>query len=192
MYVCIIYVCMYVCTYVGTYYISMYVAKTVKFLPWFVIKFLCLSNDSSRTNFPKYGLWSNLERSLCCDGVVGRVTRYMPDGPRIQSWWGKIFCIHSEWPWGPPSLLYSGYQLSFPGLMWPGHGIDHPPSSSVDVKERVELYLYSVSGSSWPLLGWTLPLSLPYFCQRLFDQSHTSYLLKTEAPNTVQVPICTS
>jgi hypothetical protein len=31
----------------------------------------------------------------------------------------------------------------------------------------VELYLYSPSGSSWPVLGWTLPLPFTHFCQRL-------------------------
>ena len=31
-----------------------------------------------------------------------------------------------------------------------GHGVDHPPPSSTEVKERVELYLYSPSGLSWP------------------------------------------
>jgi hypothetical protein len=29
-----------------------------------------------------------------------------------------------------------------PGVKRPGRGVDHPPSSSVEVKERVELYLY--------------------------------------------------
>ena len=33
-----------------------------------------------------------------------------------------------------------------------------PTLSSAEVKERVELYLYSPSGRSWPVLGWTLPL----------------------------------
>jgi len=42
---------------------------------------------------------------------------------------------------------------SFLGVKHPGHGIDHPPLSSADVKERVELYLYSPSGLSWPVLG---------------------------------------
>jgi len=42
---------------------------------------------------------------------------------------------------------------SFPGVKRPGRGVDHPPTSSAEVKERVELYLYSLSGSSWPVLG---------------------------------------
>ena len=47
-----------------------------------------------------------------------------------------------------------------PGL-YLGRGVDHPPPSSAEVKDRVELYLYSPSGSSWPVLGWTLSLLLP-------------------------------
>jgi len=35
---------------------------------------------------------------------------------------------------------------SFPGVKRPGPGVDHPPPSSAEVKERVELYLYSPSG----------------------------------------------
>jgi hypothetical protein len=42
---------------------------------------------------------------------------------------------------------------SFLGVKRPGRGVDHPPSSSADVKERVELYLYSSSGPSWSVLG---------------------------------------
>jgi hypothetical protein len=46
---------------------------------------------------------------------------------------------------------------SFPGVKRPGRGVDHPPLSSAEVKERVELYLYSPSGSSRPVLGRPLP-----------------------------------
>jgi len=42
---------------------------------------------------------------------------------------------------------------SFPGVKQPGRGVDHPTPSSAEVKERVELYLYSPSGPSWPVLG---------------------------------------
>jgi hypothetical protein len=50
---------------------------------------------------------------------------------------------------------------SISGVKGPGRGIDHPPSSSAEVKERVELYLYSHSGPSWPVLGQTLPYLSP-------------------------------
>jgi hypothetical protein len=42
---------------------------------------------------------------------------------------------------------------SFPGVKLPGCGVDHPPPSSAEVKERVELYLYYAFGPSWPVLG---------------------------------------
>jgi len=42
---------------------------------------------------------------------------------------------------------------SFPLVKWPGRGVDHPPTSSAEVKERVELYLYSPSLTAWPVIG---------------------------------------
>jgi hypothetical protein len=41
---------------------------------------------------------------------------------------------------------------SFPGVKWLGRGVHHPPISSAEVKERVDLYLYSLSGPSWPVV----------------------------------------
>jgi len=40
----------------------------------------------------------------------------------------------------------------FPEVKRQGRGVDHPPSSGAEVKERAELYLYSPSGVSWPVL----------------------------------------
>jgi len=42
---------------------------------------------------------------------------------------------------------------SFPGVKRPGRGFDHPPPSSAEVKDRVELYVYSLSVPSWRVLG---------------------------------------
>ena len=50
---------------------------------------------------------------------------------------------------------------SVPGVKRPGRGVDHPPPSSAEVKQKVELYLCSTSDSSWPVLGRGLPLPLP-------------------------------
>jgi len=50
---------------------------------------------------------------------------------------------------------------SFPGVQRSGRGVDHPPPSSAEVKERVELYLYCTSRPSWSVLGRPLPLPLP-------------------------------
>jgi hypothetical protein len=49
---------------------------------------------------------------------------------------------------------------SFPRVKRPGRGVDHPPPSRAEVKKIVQLYLYSPSGHSWPVLGWPLPLHL--------------------------------
>jgi len=51
---------------------------------------------------------------------------------------------------------------SFPGVKRPGRGVDHPLPPSAEVKERVGLHLYSLSGPSWPVLELTL-LFLLYF-----------------------------
>jgi len=42
---------------------------------------------------------------------------------------------------------------SFPGVKRPGRGIDHPPPSSAEVKEGIQLHLYSTSGPSQPVTG---------------------------------------
>jgi len=43
-----------------------------------------------------------------------------------------------------------------------------PTPSSAEVKERVALYLYTPSGPSWPVLGWTL---LTYLLTYSMEQS---------------------
>ena len=38
----------------------------------------------------------------------------------VESRWWRIFLTHLHRPWGPPSLLYNGYRVSFPGVKQPG------------------------------------------------------------------------
>jgi hypothetical protein len=46
---------------------------------------------------------------------------------------------------GAHSASYTmGTGSLFRGVKQPGRGVDHPPPTSVRVKERVELYIYSV------------------------------------------------
>jgi len=44
-----------------------------------------------------------------------------------------------------PSRMGTG---SFPGVKWPGHDVDQPPSSSAEVKERVDYISTPLSVSS--------------------------------------------
>jgi len=105
-----------------------------------------------------------------------------PDG-------GKIFRTCPERTWGPSSLLYNGYRVFPEGKAAEAWRWTRTPSS-VEVQERVELYLYSPSGPWWPVLLWTL--SLPsrvrstFFCDivqpivvipyRRFGTTHRSHL----------------
>ena len=84
--------------------------------------------------------------------VVGIVTHYGLDGPGIESWWERDFPLLSTPALRPPQPPIQGGTGSLPGVKRPGRVVDHLPPSSVEVKERIELYLYSPSGPSWPVL----------------------------------------
>jgi hypothetical protein len=102
---------------------------------------------------------SHLNDGVNRDSVVGVATRYELDGTGIESRWRRIFRTRPYRPWDPPHLLYNGYRVSLEGVYLPGRGVHHPLPSSAEAKERVELYLYSPSGPSWPVLGRTLPFT---------------------------------
>ena len=61
---------------------------------------------------------------------------------------------------GPPRFLYNGYQVSFQGVKRPERALNYAFLSNAEVKERVEMYLYSPSEPSWLVIGWILPFLL--------------------------------
>ena len=63
---------------------------------------------------------------------------------------------------GAHPASYTGYRV-FPGGKTAGAWRWPSTPSSAEVKENVELYLYSLSGPSWPILGWTLRLPLLWY-----------------------------
>jgi len=67
--------------------------------------------------------------------AVGIATRCGVYGPGIESRRRRNFLHQSS-----PSLWYGGYGVCFPGVKRPSRGVDHPPPSRAEVKERVELY----------------------------------------------------
>ena len=86
--------------------------------------------------------------SVCRDSSVGIATRYGLDCPVIGiRVGGRDFPL----PGRPASYIMG--TGSFPGIKRPVRGVDHPPPSSAEVKERVELYLYFLSGPPWFVLG---------------------------------------
>jgi hypothetical protein len=70
------------------------------------------------------------------DSVVGIATRYGMDGPRIETRWGGIFRTCPDRPWGPPSLLYNGYRVSFPGVKRPGRPLTTNPYPAPRLKKE--------------------------------------------------------
>jgi len=71
---------------------------------------------------------------------------------------GARFSAPVQTGFGAHPASYTVGNGSLPGVKQPECGVDYPPPSSAEVKERVELYLYSTFGPSWPVLGLTLPL----------------------------------
>jgi hypothetical protein len=92
------------------------------------------------------------------DSSVRIATGYGLDGPGIESRRGRDFLYPFRQALGAHPASYKMGTGSFSGVKRPGRGVDHPPPSSAEVKERVELYLYSPSRPSRPVLGWNLPL----------------------------------
>ena len=126
-------------------------------LPFFFF-LLCLISFSS--------LLLSLFISFCIlgrDSVVGIATRYGLDGPGIESWWGRDFPHPSRPALGPTQPPVQRVPGLFPRGKAAGAWRWTPTPSSAKVKKRVELYLYSPSRPSWPVLGWTLPLPLSLY-----------------------------
>jgi len=90
------------------------------------------------------------------DIVVGILTRYGLDGPGIESRWRATFFTPVQTRPGAHPFSCTMGTGSFSGVKRLGLGFDHPPPPSTEVKERVELYIYSLSGLSWFVLGWPL------------------------------------
>jgi hypothetical protein len=54
---------------------------------------------------------------------------------------------------GPYPALKTMDTGSFPGVKWPGRGVNKQPNLRVEVQERVELYLY-FPVRSWQVIEW--------------------------------------
>jgi len=78
-------------------------------------------------------------------------TRYGLDGLVIESGGGGRFSVHIG-PGAHP-VSYSLGTGFFARIKRPVRGVDNPTLSRAEVKERVDLYVYSPSVSSWQVKG---------------------------------------
>jgi hypothetical protein len=121
---------------------------------------LGLTNDLLRSGVPTKTLNAFFVSLICVvgrDSVAGIATHYELEGPRIEFWWRRHFPVFS---------LAGTTARACP---WP------LTQSSAEVKERVQLYLYSLFRSSLSVLGRT------YTCQ-IF---HSSHHLCCDKPNRI-------
>ena len=79
---------------------------------------------------------SSLRDSLRAERSGDRI----PVGPRFST-------PVQTGPGAHPAACTLGTE-SFPGVKRPGRGAEHPPATSAEVKEKVELYVYPLSGPS--------------------------------------------
>jgi len=63
------------------------------------------------------------------DSVFSIASGWTIQGSQLDG--GKIFRTYPDQPWGPPSLLHNGCQVSFPGVKRPERGSDPPPSAFI-------------------------------------------------------------
>ena len=75
------------------------------------------------------------------DSSVFIATRYGMEVRGSNPGGDEIFRTRPDRPWGPPSLLYNEYRV-FAGWKTAGAWRWPPTPSSVEFKERIELYLY--------------------------------------------------
>jgi hypothetical protein len=94
--------------------------------------------------------------SVNWDSITGRAIRYGLNAPGIETRWERDFPHPSKPSLEPTQLLYIGYRIFFRGIMRPGRDIDHPPTFSAEIKERVNIYLSSPSRPLWSVLRWVL------------------------------------
>ena len=109
---------------------------------------------------------------------VGIATRYRLDGPGIESRVAARFSAPVQTGPGAYQVSYTISTGSFPGVKRPGRGADHPPPSKCRGYESVGLYLYSASGSSWPVIGRSFTFTVCIDVREILDIMLSNILRK--------------
>jgi hypothetical protein len=74
----------------------------------------------------------------------------------IEPRWGRDFRTRPDTPWGPPSLLYNGYRVSFPRVKRPGVALTTYPHLALRLRKE---YIYA----SVPFLGLFYGVKFTFF-----------------------------
>jgi len=90
---------------------------------------------------------------MCRVISVGIATRYELDGLGIESLRGVRFSAPLSTGLAAHPASYTMGTGSYPRVKRLGRGVDYPIPSGSEVKERVEVYFYSPSGTSRPVVG---------------------------------------
>jgi hypothetical protein len=96
----------------------------------------------------------------------------------------ESFRTHLDQHWGPYSLLHNEYRVLFPGIKRPGRDVKHPPPSSVEVKEKVQLYLWAFMACSRKNFTFYLKTRLEWV-EEGPDSLRDHYLLPFRQPCTL-------
>ena len=136
---------------------------------------ICIHDETNHSTGAACVISLNLWHVTCVsynEGCINLTTIQQYKGTSLTSflrYFGfYLYILMSRWREGArfsvpvqtgPEAHPASYTMgtgSFPGLKRSRRGVDHTPPSSAEVKERVEVNLYSSSG---PVLGRPLPLS---------------------------------
>jgi hypothetical protein len=92
-----------------------------------------------------------------------KLTRYGLEGSgfELQVTARDFFFFIPVQPWRPPSLLYNGYQGSFPGVQHTGRGLDHPQHIALRLRKSRSVRLLSFGASYSTVMGALYLLTTP-------------------------------
>jgi len=117
-------------------------------------------------------VWYNLH-NVGRNIVVGMTTRYGLDGPGIGSRWRRDFPKLPDWPWGPPCLLYSGYQFIPRGKV-AGVWLDHSPHLAPRLKNCTAILVLPLWAFVTCYMG-LLPVPIFYNLHCTFSFRYRTY-----------------
>ena len=118
---------------------------------------LCRYHMFSMSNFCITECVTDLLTSFCHSGclLAQLYWAFFYICVRLWTMGGRDFPHPTRPSLGPTQPPVQWVPAAFPGLKRPRRGADHQPPSSAEVKERVELYICSPFGPSWPVFGVT-------------------------------------